>query len=632
MKSFPADALDVRVSGRCLDPIRWLIERGGLDPSALIAETRLDIDVWENPPARLSWFDFATVLERTARQVESVEELREAGRGLVHHQTLGGISKMVSTLASPARMYALAPRFGLATMAPMVEGRFERLSPTRCRIVASVPVGYTPCPAFFQISAGNFEQLPTLLGDPPAEVELETDGIRAVYTISHAPSRTLWARLHQVWNVLFGAERIFDELTERNEELSRQLSAVAAARERADQAIASQNALLAAVSHELRTPLGEVLGLIGMAREHGLTPVAQGHLRAAEGSANRLAHTVNVLMQVATLGPAVSEESAEAVCVGTWVEHVAGLFRGQRGLEVRVDAPCEHKSVVSAPPGWLDSILHELLSNAVKFTQEGHVAVQAYTTPSARDEHVDLCVKVSDTGPGIPSDWHHKVFEPFVQHDRGLGRQKQGMGLGLTLVKALVERMGGRVRLKSAVGRGTTVSIYLCVPKGAADAVNVDLASRVDRTPTPLSPASAPRVQPDADVGSPRLLVVDDNPVNRMFLSRLGERLGYRVDAVDGGESALEALANGAFDLVFMDVQMPGLDGLQTTVEVRRRQALRHLPIVAVTAQVAPGDESRCRSAGMDAYVPKPVQYDRLVAATDEALMAAAHRRAMMAS
>jgi len=442
----------------------------------------------------------------------------------------------------------------------------------------------------------------------------------------------VWARVREGWNVLLGAAKIFEELTARNEELSTQLSAVAASKERADLAIQSQNALLAAVSHELRSPLGEVLGLIGMAREEGLPPVADGHLQAAEQSANRLAHTVNVLMQVAALGPSVTDATAEPLCVGSHIQRVAERFRGQRGLEIRIDVPEPNTAVVNMPSEWLETILHELLSNAFKFTQHGHVAVQAYTTPASKLDHVDLCVKVSDTGPGIPRDWHQRVFEPFVQHDRGLSRQKEGMGLGLTLVKALAERMNGRVRLRSSVGRGTTVSLFACVPIAAADAVVVERPSlatpRLETQQTFVAAAGFGH----GGSGMPRLLVVDDNPVNRLFLSRLGERLGYQVQTVDGGEAALQILATERFDLVFMDVQMPGLDGLQTTAQVRRSHALRHLPIVAVTAQVAPGDESRCRSAGMDAYVPKPVQFDQLAAATDEALMAAAHRRAMRAS
>jgi len=165
VNSRPTDALDVRVSGRCLEPIRWLVDRHGLDAETLTEGLELPANVWDQPRDRLSGLDFATRMARVAQQVDSEADLRRAGRALVEEKGLGGLSTMVSTLASPARMYAFAPKLGLSALAPMIEGQYEQLSPTRCRITASVPVGYSPCLLYTSDAADDLTRVP--LGGSP---------------------------------------------------------------------------------------------------------------------------------------------------------------------------------------------------------------------------------------------------------------------------------------------------------------------------------------------------------------------------------------------------------------------------------------------------------------------------------
>ena len=621
------DGKDQRVSMRAMEPVQLLVRAHDLDPEALVEGLDLDAErLMSSSSGRIDWYTFAEVMNRVERQV-GLEPMREIGRRLPDMPgTLSAIASSAALVASPSRLYSLAPRLGLATLFPMIEGRYESLSPTRSRIVASLPPNYLPSVGFWAVSAGNFEVLPLMVGHQAATVEMETDGISATYTITHPASRTLWSRLRMMWRALFRANDMVEELTSRNEELARQLTQAAAAQERAERAIATQDALLTAVSHELRTPLGQVIGLVGLCQnDPSLSAEVRGNLELARRAAGRLRRTVDELVQVAALGDAAAEPVPEVVDAGALVTMVLQSYRGREDVQLHEEVPVIGSWYVAAPQGWLMTVVRELVSNAFKFTSEGSVRVELRAGAGRQDGHVTLKLLVQDTGIGIAPSDQARIFEPFVQVDSGRSRQREGMGLGLTLVRSLVQRLGGTVTLTSMPGFGTTVLVELDLveaePGSEADSYppeDVSLVAALEPIPTPT---------PSEPSESPRLLVVDDHPLNRMLLTKLGERIGYDVHAVEGGEQALNELSERPYDLVFMDVQMPGMDGLEATRRIRSHDRLSWLPVVAVTAQVAPGDEARCPEAGMDTYVPKPVDVEALQCAIDGALAAGRERR-----
>lgn len=629
---------DRRVAGRALAPIVEIVAERGLDPLALVEGTELDPSALVTPPQRLSWHDFVVVLDRVREHV-GPGALTETGRRMSASPGIGALSRMASLLASPAAMYKGAPALGLSTLFPMVEGSYTRLGPTTSKIEAHIPSGYAPCAGLFEITMGNFENLPELIGQPPAVVELESDGRRAVFIIEHGVSLTVWARLKTIWKAIFAANSLFEELTQRNTELARQLAASARAKAQADRAVAGQNDLLTAVSHELRTPIGEIRGLVELARERVEDPEARGHLRAALESSARLTRTVDLLIQVAALGEADGDGELRPVDIGPLVHELVEPFT-HPDIRSSVRAPADGEGIIRVPIEWVSAILLELVSNAFRFTERGRIDVDVELREGS--DGWELHLEVRDTGVGLEPEWVDRVFEPFVQRDSGLKRRAQGLGLGLTMARSLVDRLGGQIRLESAPGAGTTASVSLPVRRATATELEAGFEASsgplVDPGSVPTEAPSHPpaqdrvRLEPAPGAAQDRLLVVDDNPVNRLFLASLGRRLGYQVTDVDSGEAALDTLSQASFDLVFMDVQMPGLDGLETTERLRTHMGLTQLPIIAVTAQVAPGDEARCRRAGMDAYVPKPVEVGRLRAAVDEALEAAGGRRAERAS
>jgi len=614
------------VSGKALDVMALAIRTFDLDPAELVAGTSLRPHEIASPPSRLDWHAFATLHNRAAEQI-GLDALYRLGRQQTELPNMSRVVGLASLVASPARLYAMAPTLGLSMMFPMVEGTHERISDTRCRIRASLPPGYTPSPAFFHVTRGNFETIPHLLGESTATVSLTTDGHSATFEIHHPPSRTVWARIRNLWNAMFRADQVLEQLTEQNEELARQLAATSAAQERAERAMATQDTLLTAVSHELRTPLGQVLGLLELVhRDPSVSDLSRSHVAQAHRSARRLVRTVDELVQVAALGDAAAEPEAEVLDVSALTASVLRTYQSHPSVALTCEVPVEGSWYVATPRGWLRTILSELVSNAFKYTTRGTVTVRVAARASSMPGRVDLHIQVIDTGMGIEVVDQARVFEPFAQVDAGRTRRAEGVGLGLTLVRSLSERLGGRVDLQSEPGFGTVVDVHL-------NLIEAEPGSEADSFPpeeVSLLAAPVPELEPsqpsESDVEH-QLLVVDDHPLNRMLLSKLGERLGYEVHAVEGGEEALAELARRPYGLVFMDVQMPGMDGLEATRRIRSTPGLSSLPVVAITAQVAPGDRERCLDAGMDTYVPKPVDVVALQAAMDAAVEAARARR-----
>jgi CheY-like chemotaxis protein len=245
-----------------------------------------------------------------------------------------------------------------------------------------------------------------------------------------------------------------------------------------------------------------------------------------------------------------------------------------------------------ADPGRLRQVIYNLAVNAIEFTEQGGVAVEVDGRPLERGR-VELAVSVADSGIGIPPDQQDRIFQPFTQADGCHARRHAGAGLGLAISRQLVERMGGGLAVESAPGRGATFR-FTAVCRRAGEAGREE-AQAGDR------PAAAGR--------SLRVSVAEDNPVNQNVVQALLQRWGHQVELGGDGGLALERLEEGGFDLVLMDVQMPGMDGLEATRRLRSREAAgRRLPVVAMTAHALKGDRERCLEAGMDGYLSKPVE------------------------
>jgi CheY-like chemotaxis protein len=248
----------------------------------------------------------------------------------------------------------------------------------------------------------------------------------------------------------------------------------------------------------------------------------------------------------------------------------------------------------------LQQVLINLVGNALKFTEDGRVIVTVDMEARTADEAL-LHITVADTGIGVPQDRQAAIFEAFTQADGSTARSHGGTGLGLTISRRFVEMMGGRLWLESLPQRGSTFHFTLKIgvrPHSAEPARSAATA----QGPTPSAPLN--------------ILLAEDNRVNQFLTVRLLEKEGHRVEVVVNGRAALAALDGDDFDLALMDLQMPEMDGFETTAIIRERERTsgRHLPIIALTANAMVGDAERCLEAGMDGYVSKPVDVRRLFA------------------
>jgi CheY-like chemotaxis protein len=309
------------------------------------------------------------------------------------------------------------------------------------------------------------------------------------------------------------------------------------------------------------------------------------------------------------------------------------LRADEKGLLLRYVVAPDVPDLLRGDPGRLRQIIVNLVGNAVKFTPNGEIVVKVEADATEQFLHFI----VSDTGIGIPLAKQQSIFNPFTQADTSTTRRYGGTGLGLTISARLIELMGGTIWVESQVGQGTRFHFTArLLPKSertpyAGGAVSPDplvlvgipVAQRIT-----TASADAPRTFPQAgeSVAHLRILVAEDNAVNQLVMTRLLEKRGHRVTLAATGREALEALAKDRYDLVFMDIQMPEMGGIEATEAIRASEKSHdtHLLVIALTADAMKGDRERYLAAGMDDYLAKPIGSHEL----DEVLSRYEHSRA----
>jgi signal transduction histidine kinase/CheY-like chemotaxis protein len=374
---------------------------------------------------------------------------------------------------------------------------------------------------------------------------------------------------------------------------------LADAKEAAEAASRAKSRFLAHMSHELRTPLNGLIGMLDLARDAASDDQRQEFLGIAAFSAQSLLTLINDILDLSRLEAGKLTVSPESFALAPALDAVLTPFSRMaeaRGLEfaVRV-APGDVR--IEADATRLRQIVLNLTGNALKFTQRGRIDVDIRVEPG-RPGPARLTLCVADTGCGIPAGMLERVFENFSQTDEGARRG--GTGLGLTISRQLARLMGGELTVSSVPGEGSRFTL--------------DMPCRV------LEPAESPAPDPAAATGMAelaavprmRVLVVDDFEPNRMVVATRLRQAGHHVAEAVDGPGAVTAVAEKAFDLVLMDIGMPGMDGLEATRRIRFAPGKR-TPIVALTAAAMPGDREACLAAGMDDYLAKPLRLADLV-------------------
>lgn len=378
------------------------------------------------------------------------------------------------------------------------------------------------------------------------------------------------------------------------------LESMCEASKRAEEANRTKSEFLANVSHELRTPLNGALGMLQLLELSPLSPEQRQYVTTAIRSGQNLVRLLSDILDLSRIEAGKLVIEAIPCDIRELVDEVFSTFSLDatgKGITLETTIAPGTPTYVRTDPLRLRQTLFNLVGNAVKFTEKGGVRVE-FSTASMRGDAIVLFCTVRDTGPGIPEDRIESIFQPFTQLDGSYTRRHSGLGLGLGIVCRLMELFGGSIEVESAPDMGT--AMHFAIPVG--------------KTRRPQG-RKVKETEDEGDRHALYLLVAEDDAINRLTLTRMLEQLGHRAHAVEDGSQALQALAEQHFDAVFLDIQMPVLDGMATLQAIRTGQVAGlppTIPVVAVTAHAMQGDRERFMAKGADAYVQKPYDFTAL--------------------
>jgi len=374
---------------------------------------------------------------------------------------------------------------------------------------------------------------------------------------------------------------------------------------RAEAAAHAKSEFLAVMSHELRTPLNGVLGFAELLSYSPLDDEQRDYAQTIRDSGNHLLAVVNDVLDFSSIEKGTLTLHAGPVVISELLEssdHAISKAAADKGLEFRREVASGVPEQIIGDDRRIRQILLNLLGNAVKFTASGSVVFRVATASVGGRPALDFTVE--DTGPGISPGMLGHLFKPFTQADSTFSREFDGTGLGLAISKRLAEAMDGSITVVSTPGQGSAFTFHfpLILP--------VSSQSENDARAGVSPHTNGSHMPPEGNL----VLVVEDDRVNSKLIGKMLQSLGYRPEFAADGAEAVEVFAPGKFSAILMDMRMAVMDGLAATQKIRGMESQSRVPIIALTANVMPGDRERCLAAGMDDFLTKPFKRDQLAA------------------